>query len=212
VSYGALVLRGGLKKGEIVLIHAAAGGLGLMAVQIAKAVGARVIATAGSKQKLDVAKQFGADETVNYSSNGDWWKEVMELTEGNSGVDVVYDPVGLVNKSLKCLKQKGRILVVGFAGTEGNIEKIALNRVLLRQAQIIGYRFGMTDRIDPAETVEIWRAIKEMWENGLLKPTVFEREYKGLEDVVIAMKDLSKRKVWGKAVIRLDAGYQKPNL
>ena len=96
VSYGALVLRSGLKKGEIVLIHAAAGGLGLMAVQIAKAVGARVIATAGSKQKLDVAKQFGADETVNYSSNDDWWREVMELTEGNSGVDVVFDPVGLV--------------------------------------------------------------------------------------------------------------------
>ena len=70
----------------------------------------------------------------------------------------------------------------------------------------------MTDRIDPAETVEIWRGIKELWENRLLKPTVFEREYKGLEDVVIAMKDLSKRKVWGKAVIRLDATYQKPNL
>lgn len=70
----------------------------------------------------------------------------------------------------------------------------------------------MTDRIDPTETVEIWRAIKELWEKGFLKPTVFEREYKGLEDVVIAMKDLSKRKIWGKAVIRLDAGYQKPNL
>jgi NADPH2:quinone reductase len=71
-----------------------------MAVQIAKAVGARVIATAGSKQKLDVAKKFGADETVNYSSNDDWWKEVVELTEGNSGVDVVYDPVGLVVSNL----------------------------------------------------------------------------------------------------------------
>ena len=70
----------------------------------------------------------------------------------------------------------------------------------------------MTDRIDPAETVEIWRGISEMWEKGLLKPTVFAREYKGLEDVVVAMKDLSKRKVWGKAVIRLDASYQKPNL
>jgi NADPH:quinone reductase len=69
----------------------------------------------------------------------------------------------------------------------------------------------MTDRIYPAETVEIWRGIKELWGNGL-KPTVFEREYKGLEDVVIAMKDLSKRKVWGKAVVRLDASHQKPNL
>jgi NADPH2:quinone reductase len=120
-----------------VLIHAAAGGLGLMAVQIAKAVGAKVIATAGSKEKLDVAKRFGADEVVNYDE-GEWWKTVLELTRGE-GVDIVYDSVGLVDKSLKCLKHKGRVLVVGFAGTEGNIEKIAMNRVLLKQAQVIGY-------------------------------------------------------------------------
>jgi NADPH2:quinone reductase len=89
-----------LKKGETILIHAAAGGLGLMAVQIAKAVGAKVIATASSKEKLDVTKSFGADECVNYESNPEWWKEILRLTEGN-GVDMVYDPVGLVDKSLK---------------------------------------------------------------------------------------------------------------
>lgn len=119
------------------LVHAAAGGLGIMAVQIGKAVGARVIATAGSPEKLDVAKRFGADDCVNYSSP-EWWNEVLALTNG-SGVDVVYDPVGLGDKSLKCVKQKGRILIIGFAGTEGNLEKIAMNRVLLKQAQIIGY-------------------------------------------------------------------------
>jgi len=120
-----------------VLVHAAAGGLGLTAVQIAKAAGARVIATASSKEKLDVAKRFGADECVNYT-NLEWWKDVMELTNGD-GVGVVYDPVGLVDKSLKCLKHKGRILIIGFAGIEGNLEKIAMNRVLLKQAQLIGY-------------------------------------------------------------------------
>jgi NADPH2:quinone reductase len=109
-----------------------------MAVQIAKAVGARVIATASSQAKLDVTKAFGADECVNYESNSEWWKEVLKLTDGK-GVDVVYDPVGLVDQSLKCLKQKGRIIVIGFTGTEGNIERIATNRILLRQAQIIGY-------------------------------------------------------------------------
>jgi NADPH2:quinone reductase len=108
-----------------------------MAVQIAKAVGARVIATAGSKEKLQAARRFGADELVNYEQ-GEWWKKVLELTNGQ-GVDVVYDSVGLVDKSLKCLKHKGRVLVIGFAGTEGNLEKIAMNRVLLKQAQIIGY-------------------------------------------------------------------------
>lgn len=137
VSYGGLVIRGQLKKGETVLIHAAAGGLGLMAVQIAKAIGARVIATAGSNEKLEIAKRFGADETIRYD-DGEWWKEVLKLTNG-VGVDVVYDSVGLVDKSLKCLKHKGRVLVIGFAGTEGSIEKIAMNRVLLKQAQIIGY-------------------------------------------------------------------------
>lgn len=95
-SYGALVIRGGLKKGETVLVHAAAGPLGLMAVQIAKAVGCTVIATAGSKEKLDVARRFGADEWVNYVEDADeWWKRVLELTNGE-GVDVVYDPIGLV--------------------------------------------------------------------------------------------------------------------
>lgn len=138
VSYGALITRGRLQRGETVLIHAAAGGLGAMAIQISKAVGARVIATAGSQAKLDVAKDFGADECVNYETNPEWWKEVLQLTHGK-GVDVVYDPVGRVSGSLKCLKQKGRILVIGFAGTEGNIERIATNRILLRQAQIIGY-------------------------------------------------------------------------
>ena len=137
VSYGGLILRGKLKAGETVLIHAAAGGLGLMAVQIAKAVGARVIATAGSKEKLEVARRFGADEVVSYNTE-EWWKTVLEMT-GGEGVDVVYDTVGLVDKSLKCLKHKGRVLVVGFAGTEGDIERIAMNRVLLKQAQIIGY-------------------------------------------------------------------------
>ena len=108
-----------------------------MAVQIAKAVGAKVIATAGSEEKLEVASRFGADEIINYTK-GEWWKDVLNLTNGQ-GVDVVYDSVGMVDKSLKCLKHMGRVLVIGFAGTEGNIETIAMNRVLLKQAQIIGY-------------------------------------------------------------------------
>jgi NADPH:quinone reductase len=138
VTYGGLIVRGRLKKSETVLITAAAGGLGLVAVQIAKAAGARVIAAAGSDRKLDIARRFGADECVNYNNGEDWWKEVLQKT-GGKGVDVVYDPVGFVDRSLKCLKQKGRILLIGFAGREGNMERIAMNRVLLRQAQIIGY-------------------------------------------------------------------------
>ena len=138
VSYGSLVLRGDLKEGETVLIHAAAGGLGLIAVQIAKAIGAKVIATASSKDKLDIARRFGADKCVNYTTNPEWGKEVTRLT-GGEGVDVVYDSVGLVGESLKCLKWKGRILIIGFAGREGNLESVAMNKVLLKQAYLIGY-------------------------------------------------------------------------
>ncbi|CZT09682.1 related to quinone reductase [Rhynchosporium graminicola] len=182
VSYGALILRGRLQKGETVLIHAAAGGLGLMAVQIAKAVGARVIATASTTQKLEVARG---------------------LSEGK-GVHVVFDPVGLVGQSLNCLRQRGRILLVGFVGREGDLESVAMNRVLLRQAQIIGYRYDETDRIDPAETARIWQELKALWESGKLKPSVYKKEYRGLESVVHAMKDLESRKVWGKAVIVME--------
>ncbi|KAG9236455.1 quinone oxidoreductase [Amylocarpus encephaloides] len=211
VSYGALVVRGKIKKGETVLVHAAAGGLGLMAVQIAKAMGCLVIGTAGSKEKCEVARRFGADECVNYVQNDDWWKQVLDVTEGK-GADVVYDPVGLVDKSLKCLKHKGRILIVGFAGVEGKIEKIAMNRVLLRQAQLIGYRFGETERRDPTENIEIWRSLEVMVRDGKVKPVVFDRQYKGLESVVPALKDLSERKVWGKAVIQADSADEKSKL
>jgi NADPH:quinone reductase len=114
-----------------------------MAVQIAKAVGARVIATAGSKEKLLVAKRFGADVVVDYSVNGGgdqgkWWDDVLRET-GGRGVDVVFDAVGLVGDSLRCLRPKGRVLVVGYAGREGKLEKLVVNRVLLKQAVVIGY-------------------------------------------------------------------------
>jgi NADPH2:quinone reductase len=109
-----------------------------MAIQISKAMGAVVIATAGTKEKLEVARRFGADHCINYENSTSWWEEVLKVTH-DEGADVVYDSVGLVEHSLRCLKHKGRILVVGFAGREGQMEKIAMNRVLLKQAQIIGY-------------------------------------------------------------------------
>ncbi|EPE35531.1 NAD(P)-binding Rossmann-fold containing protein [Glarea lozoyensis ATCC 20868] len=198
VSYGALIMRGNIRPGETVLIHAAAGGLGLMAVQIAKARGCTVIATAGCGFKLEVARKYGADHTFNYKDPV-WFKHVLDVTNGN-GVDAVFDPVGLVDKSLKCLKQKGRILIVGFAG---NIEQIGTNRVLLKQAVLIGYRFGETERQDPAETVGIWKGLREMIDKDLIKPTVYDKEYTGLESVPEAMTDLSDRKVWGKAIIKV---------
>ncbi|KFY79337.1 hypothetical protein V499_01671 [Pseudogymnoascus sp. VKM F-103] len=201
VSYGALK-RAGLEKGQSVLVHAAAGGLGLMAVQVAKALGCTVVATASTASKLAVAKKFGADYLVNYSDEG-WEKRVLEATNGE-GVDVVYDPVGLVDQSLRCLKHGGRILLIGFAGREGNMEKIAMNRVLLKQAVIIGYRYGETHRRNPEETRAIWETLEPMIANGDVKPTVYDGDFKGLGSIPRAMQEMADRKVWGKAVITLD--------
>ncbi|ELU42457.1 alcohol dehydrogenase [Rhizoctonia solani AG-1 IA] len=123
-SYEALVGRAQLQPGE--WLHAAAGGVGLAAVQIAKALGAKVIATAGTQDKLKVCKTFGgADEVLDYTKSG-WQKEVLKLTNGK-GVDVIYDPVGLIKDSLKCIAWKGRALVVGFAA--GEIEKCRKNGI-----------------------------------------------------------------------------------
>jgi NADPH:quinone reductase len=122
-------------------VHAAAGGLGLMAVQVAAALGCRVIGTAGSEEKCLVAEKAGAAKCLNYKNGAEpiaLWGRILELTEGR-GVDLVFDPVGLINESLKCLAHRGRILVIGFAGREGEPEKIAMNRVLLKQASLIGY-------------------------------------------------------------------------
>lgn len=122
------------------MIHGAAGGLGLAAIQIAKAIGARVIAAAGTKEKLEVCKRFGADEFVNYESDEEWWKTVLALTGGrDGGVDVVFDSVGLVEKSIKRVKPRGRVVVVGFARREGGLEKVAVNRILFKQVKVIGY-------------------------------------------------------------------------
>jgi NADPH:quinone reductase len=126
-SYAALVLRAKVQRGETVLVHAAAGGVSLTAVQIAKALGATVIATC-SPGKFDVAKRFGADFVVDYTRTG-WMDEVKGICKklGRGGVDVVYDSVGKVEESLKVVGWNGRILVIGFAG--GKIEKVAMNRV-----------------------------------------------------------------------------------
>lgn len=120
--------------------------VGLAAVQIAKAIGAKVIATAGSEEKLKVAKSFGADYGINYNNEG-WQKEVMKITQGH-GADVVYDPVGMIVPSLKCIAWNGRLIIVGFAA--GSIEKVSFQRLTLFQPRCQG-RFSGTNRWQPAD-------------------------------------------------------------
>ncbi|KAF2435413.1 NAD(P)-binding protein [Tothia fuscella] len=200
-SYAGLVTRAGVKKGDYVLIHAAAGGVGLAAVQIAKAFGAIVIATAGTQHKLDIAKQFGADYGIDYKQ-ADWPEQVKKLTPKGRGVDIVYDPVGLITNSTKCIAWNGRLLVIGFAA--GEIEKVAMNRVLLKNISIVGLHWGMYATFEP-ETVEtVWDGLFELMEQGKFKGTCFtDKEYVGLENVGPALKALGARDTWGKVVVKV---------
>lgn len=198
-SYGALVTRAGVKKGDYVLIHAAAGGVGLAAVQVAKAFGATVIATAGSARKLEVAKGFGADYAIDYNTKG-WEEEVKKLTPRGRGVDIVYDPVGMVNTSLKCTAWNGRILVIGFAA--GDIEKVAMNRVLLKNVSLVGLHWGMYTREEPETVEEVWRGLFRLMDEGKFRGTVYsDRIFSGLESVGEALGMLGRRETWGKVVV-----------
>ena len=205
-AYLALVNRGKLQKGEICLIHATAGGVGLSAVQIAKALGATVIATAGTAEKLAVAKRFGADHVVNYRDK-DWIDQVKNLTADNGpngGCDVIYDPVGMVDQSLKVVAWNGRILIIGFAG--GKIEKVAMNKALLKQCSIVGVFWGGNAMRCPEEVPETWKGLLDMMTKKQIKPTVFEKVYKGVESVPEALGALGSRGTWGKVVVDVKAG------
>jgi NADPH2:quinone reductase len=201
-SYAALTLRAQIQKGDWVLVHAAAGGVGLAAVQIAKAFGATVIATAGTKHKLDVAKRFGADYGVDYT-DPKWPAVVAGLTPGKRGVDIVYDPVGLIEPSTKCTAWNGRLVVVGFAG--GPIEKLATNRILLKNISVTGVHWGAYARNEPGRVAEVWRDLQGLMEKQVIKATNYsDKKYVGLESVPEALEALGARATWGKVVVSLE--------
>lgn len=200
-SYGALVTRAGVKEGDWVLVHAAAGGVGLAAVQIAKAFGATVIATAGTKHKLEVAKSFGADHTVDYT-DPKWPDIVKKLTPKGRGVDIVYDPVGMIDKSTKCIRWNGRLLVIGFAA--GAIEKLALNKVLLKNISIVGLHWGAYSINEPEMIEVVWDGLFKLMKEKKFRGTVYtDREFVGLESVPEALKSLGSRGTWGKVVVKV---------
>lgn len=204
-SYLAIHNRAQAKKGEIVLVHAGAGGVGLMAIQIAKAIGCFVIATASTPEKLQVCKRFGADVAINYT-DPEWLEEIKKASLGK-GCDVIFDPVGLVEKSLKVAAWNARILVVGFAG--GQIEKIATNKVLLKQCSRMGVFWGGNTLRDPSSFPIIWKGIFELLQHKQLIAPVYSKVYFGLNQVGEALRSLAARETWGKVVIQV---MQDPKL
>ncbi|KAL9117964.1 MAG: hypothetical protein Q9187_005490, partial [Circinaria calcarea] len=200
-SYAALVTRAGVKRGDWVLVHAAAGGVGLAAVQVAKAFGATVVATAGSARKLEVAKNYGADFGIDYNQKG-WEEEVKKLTPRGKGVDIVFDPVGMVEKSLKCTAWNGRVLIIGFAA--GNIEKVAMNRVLLKNVSLVGLHWGVYAKEEPKTVETVWRGLFGLMDEGKFRGTVYsDKEFVGLESVGEALGMLGRRETWGKVVVKV---------
>ncbi|KAF8234013.1 alcohol dehydrogenase [Tricholoma matsutake] len=183
-SYEGLVGRAELKPGEWVLVTAAAGGVGIAAVQLAKALGAK--------------RYAGADYTVNYSNAG-WQKEVLKLTNGK-GVDVIYDPVGLIADCLKCISWKGRALVIGFAG--GTIEKVPMNLVLLKNVSIVGLHWGAYQIHEPKRIPLVWRELLALFSSGRAKPVNYTEVYP-LEKLTDGLAALERRETWGKAIVRV---------
>ncbi|KAJ2754524.1 hypothetical protein IWQ56_006494 [Coemansia nantahalensis] len=197
-SYAALVLRAGLRAGECVLVHAAAGGIGIAAIQVAKALGATVVAAVGSNAKFDVCRAQGADHCVNYREAA-WTQRVLELT-GGRGADVVVDPVGLVEKSLKCVAWNARVVVVGFAA--GAIEKIAANRILLKNVSVMGVHWGAYARNEPERIPEVWDALFRMAERGQIAPVVYDPVFHGLDKAKDALRAIASRASHGKVVVK----------
>jgi NADPH2:quinone reductase len=196
-SYHALKDRAQLQPGETLLVLGAAGGVGLAAVEIGKVMGARVIAAASSDEKLEVCKQHGADEVINYSTE-DLRERVKQLT-GGRGVDVAFDPLGgdYSEPVLRSMAWGGRFLVIGFAS--GDIPRIPLNLPLLKVCSIVGVFWGAFMERNPKHGQENIHELITWINEGRLKPHV-SATYP-LEHVADALNDLMERKVTGKAVL-----------
>jgi NADPH:quinone reductase len=196
-SYFALKDRGALRAAEWLLVHAGASGVGMAAVQLGRAFGARVIATAGSREKLEFALRQGAEHALNYSED-DWVECVKQIT-GGRGADVIYDPVGgdIFDLSSRCIAPGGRLLVVGFAS--GRIPSIAANRILFKAMSVSGVYWGGHLESDPVGTAEAQRALERLWIDGKIRPEI-SRTYP-LSEAPRALRDLADRRVLGKAVL-----------
>jgi NADPH2:quinone reductase len=196
-SYFALVHRVTLRPGETLLVHGGAGGVGISAIQIGKAMGATVIATAGSDDKLEVCRRVGADHAINYKDE-DFVAAVQKVT-GGKGADVVYDPVGgdVFDRSLKCIAWEGRILVIGFAS--GRIPELAANKVLLKNISVVGLFWGQYLIRDPQKVRDAHTALCAMYAAGSIKPLVWKRY--PLAELPDALGALESRASHGKVVV-----------
>ncbi|WP_137886418.1 NADPH:quinone oxidoreductase family protein [Pseudomonas sp. 2FE] len=198
-SMHALKQRANLQAGETLLVLGASGGVGLAAVEIGKAMGAKVIAAASSAEKLAVAKAAGADELINYSEVS-LKDKVKELT-GGQGVDVIYDPVGgdLFDQAIRAIAWNGRLLVVGFAS--GRIPELPVNLTLLKGAAVVGVFWGAFAQRQPQDNAANFQQLFQWHAEGKIKPLISQSF--PLTQAADAINALGQRKAVGKVVVQV---------
>lgn len=195
----SLKQRGRLAEGETLLVLGAAGGVGLAAVQLGKIMGARVIAAASTAEKLELCREHGADETVNYTEES-LKDRVKELTDGK-GADVIFDPVGgdAFDQCLSCINWNGRLLVIGFAS--GRIPEAPANRILLKGCAVVGVFWGRFAQTEPEANMANFMQLIQWYNQGKFRPVV-SRTYP-LSDASQALNDMLARKATGKLVLEI---------
>lgn len=198
-GYFGLHRRGNLQPGEVLLVHAAAGGVGTAAVQLGKAAGATVIGVVGSEAKRQVALDAGADLVINRRDE-DFVAIVNEFTEGN-GADVIYDPVGgeTFQRSTKCIAFEGRIIVVGFAG--GEIQTAKANHALVKNYGILGLHWGLYERKAPHLVAEAHEEIAKLANSGVIRPLI--SEVVEFHEAADAVQRLADGTTVGRIVVRV---------
>lgn len=204
-AYVALAIRGSLQAGETLLVHGATGGVGMAAVDLGKHMGATVIATGGTDEKLAVVKDRGADHVINYTQAdgtlGGFRETVKELTEGQ-GADVIFDPVGgtVFDESMRCINWGGRLLTIGFTSGVWPLAKV--NHILIKQVAVIGVRAGEIGRRNPVLGAQIDADLYQLLAQGAIDPYVCAAF--PLDQAVAAMKMLEERKVVGKVIVTMN--------
>lgn len=200
-SYHGLVDRGNLQAGETLLVLGASGGVGLSAIQIGKTLGARVIAAASSEKKLQLCKENGADELINYE-DGPYKDKVKELT-GGKGADVIYDAVGgdYFDQALRCVNWNGRILVIGFAA--GRIPSAPANLLLLKGSSLVGVFYGRFKQEEPEASDRNIETLVDWYVQGRLKPCISRKL--PLEQAIEALNLFVNRQAEGKIILTMDA-------
>jgi NADPH2:quinone reductase len=193
----ALVRRGQVERGETVLVHGAAGGIGTAAIQLARAMDTRVIAVVSSDEKRAVAEQAGAHHVI--TADG-FLSSAKQLT-GGRGVDIIVDPVGgdRFTDSLRCLAPEGRILVIGF--TAGSIPEVKVNRLLLGNISVVGVAWGAMWMSEPGYLRAQWGALTPLLESGVIDPPIGSTH--PLEDVAAALAEIDERRALGKVTLRV---------